>query len=112
MIKKIFFSALLIVGSASSASSRDYSFTLNNRSQGWVISGFYTFQDGQWSSNWLQSRVRAGSSMPLEWNSNSGACVVPFRVQCVDYGSQDFSVNWCTRNIRNLNMLNEGFSVN
>ena len=89
----------------------NYDFNLNNRANGWTINGFYTFQDGRWSKNWLQgSRVRPGQRMPMNWNSQSGDCVVPFRVSWVDFGSQDFTMNWCKNNPTNIYMKDEGFT--
>ncbi len=29
----------------------DYDFRLHNRSSGWIIDGFYTYQNGRWSNN-------------------------------------------------------------
>lgn len=31
----------------------EYDFDLYNRTTGWVLNGFYTQEDGQWSKNWL-----------------------------------------------------------
>lgn len=94
---------------ASAAAASDYAFTLHNRSSGWVISGFQTFQDGRWSRNWLDSRIRAGESVAMDWHSNEGSCVVPFRVQWVDYGSEEFRIDWC-KGVSNIYMRDKGFS--
>lgn len=95
---------------AAGAKASDYAFTLHNRSEGWVINGFYTYQNGRWSKNWLKYKVKAGQSVKLDWNSNDGECVVPFRVSWDGYGSDDYKVDWC-KGIRNIYMLNEGFKT-
>jgi len=100
----------MFIASLLPASAENYNFYLHNRSDGWVINGFYTFQDGRWSSNWLSGRrISPGRSIDLYWNSQSGSCSVPFRVSWVDWGTQDFSMDWCRNNPSNIYMLNEGF---
>ncbi len=96
-----------IAGQGPAFAQSDYPFRLHNRSQGWTISGFQTYQDGQWSRNWLSNRVRAGEYTNMDWHSNAGSCVVRFRVSWVDYGAQEFRADFCK--LRNLYMLNEGF---
>jgi hypothetical protein len=100
---------LAIAAFATPATASDYAFKLHNRSDGWTISGFYTYQDGTWSSNWLDTNIESGQSVRMDWNSNAGNCVVPFRVRWVDYGSEDFKVDWC-KGVSNIYMKNKGFS--
>jgi hypothetical protein len=95
----------VFTGTASAQS--DFPFKLHNRSQGWTINSFQTFQDGQWSSNWLNERVKSGEVVNMDWKSNAGNCVVRFRVGWVDYDAQEFRADFCT--LKNLYMLNEGF---
>jgi hypothetical protein len=109
---RIFFAAILLATSAvagSQAHASDYAFKLHNRSNGWTISGFYTYQDGAWSANWLDGKIEAGAATRMDWNSNEGKCVVPFRVRWVDYGSEDFSIDWC-KGVSNIYMKDKGFS--
>jgi hypothetical protein len=93
----------------SAQAQSDYPFKLHNRSQGWTISGFQTFQNGSWSTNWLDAPIRAGSSVNMDWKSNAGSCTVRFRVQWVDYSPTEHRADFCK--LRNLYMLNEGFST-
>jgi hypothetical protein len=89
----------------------DYDFTLYNKSKGWVINGFYTLQNGKWSKNWLTGTVASGASIKMVWSSEDGDCVVPFKVNWVDYGmSEQFNVDWCKKP-KNVYMLDEGFKV-
>jgi hypothetical protein len=104
--------ALLVVGAlvpASQAVASDYAFKLHNRSSDWTITGFYTLQDGNWSENWLDGRINAGESVRMDWNSNAGNCVVPFRVRWADYGAEDFKIDWC-KGVSNIYMKDKGFT--
>jgi hypothetical protein len=47
----------------------------------------------------------------MDWYSDEGACVVPFRVSWVDYGAEDFSIDWC-QNVENIYMEDVGFTWN
>ena len=85
----------------------DYPFKIHNRSEGWTISGFQTFANGAWSSNWLRAPVRAGGAVDMDWKSNTGSCTVRFRVQWVDYSPTEYQADFCK--VKNLYMLNEGF---
>lgn len=87
----------------------DYAFRLHNRADGYTINGFYTYQNGKWSDNWLDSRIRPGESADMDWFSNDGNCVVPFRVSWDGYGADDFKVDWC-KGISNVYMKDKGFS--
>ncbi len=103
---------LLCLCMSAPARAENYDFYLHNRSNGWVINGFYTYEDGRWSRNWLDRRIRPGSSESMLWNSQSGSCNVPFRVSWVDWGTQDFTMNWCNNNPSNIYMRDQGFTWN
>jgi hypothetical protein len=100
---------LSLAAFAAQATASDYAFRLHNRAEGYTINGFYTYQNGRWSPNWLRDRIRPGQSVPMDWNSNEGNCVVPFRVSWDDWGAQDFKLDWCT-GVRNVYMNDSGFS--
>ena len=86
----------------------DFPFRLHNRSNGWTIAAFQTFQNGSWSSNWLDGlRIGPGENASMDWKSNAGDCTVRFRVSWVDYGAEEFRADFCK--LRNLYMLNDGF---
>ena len=92
------------------ATAGEYAFTLHNRAKGWTINGFYTFQDGRWSKNWLGKgdRIRPGESAAMDWHSDDGDCVVPFRVNWENYGTDEFKLDWC-KGVKNVYMLDKGF---
>ncbi|KPF67836.1 hypothetical protein IP69_12300 [Bosea sp. AAP35] len=100
--------AVLAAQAVTSAHAQsDYPFKLHNRSQGWTITGFQTFSNGNWSKNWLGGPVRSGSSVDMDWKSNAGSCKVRFRVQWADYSPTEHQADFCE--LKNLYMLNEGF---
>ena len=106
---RITLSAVFALCLSGAGLASDYSFRLHNSAHGWTINGFYTYQNGRWSSNWLGSRIGEGDSASMDWNSNAGNCVVPFRVSWVDFGSQDFKLDWC-KGVSNVYMKDKGFS--
>jgi hypothetical protein len=100
---------LITVASPSLAS--DYAFRLHNRADGYSINGFYTYQNGQWSKNWLKEgvHVQPSEAVGMDWKSNEGDCEVPFRVSWDNYGSEDFKIDWC-KSVSNVYMKDKGFS--
>lgn len=108
MLKTILAAAAALAMSASSF-AENYNFNLHNRANGWVIDGFYTYQNGKWSKNWLTTQVEPGQAVEMLWNSQEGSCVVPFRVSWVDWGTQDFTMDWCANNPTNVYMKDKGF---
>jgi len=92
----------------------EYDFDLYNRTSGWVLNGFYTKEDGVWSKNWLSSKLGVGKSVHMVWNSasNSGACVVPFKVTWDDYDEAEiYSVDWCKKPIKSIYLKDTTFTV-
>ncbi len=110
MFYRMMVAATLLISASTQVSAENYNFYLHNRANGWVISGFQTYQDGRWSRNWLDRRIRPGGSESMYWNSQSGDCTVPFRVTWVDWGTQSFTMNWCNNNPSNIYMQDQGFT--
>ncbi len=109
-LKLLAFVCGMFAAMASASAASDYPFKLHNRSQGWTIIGFQTFQDGGWSRNWLDAPIAAGEVANMDWNSNAGDCSIRFRVTWADYGAQEHRADFCR--LKNLIMLNEGFRTN
>lgn len=111
MLKTIAAAAALFLAAASWSMASDYAFHLHNRANGYTINGFYTYQDGEWSDNWLHdgARIKPGEVSDMDWFSNKGDCVVPFRVSWDNYGADDFKMDWCKKP-RNIYMKDKGFS--
>jgi hypothetical protein len=85
--------ALLGALVVTSASAETYKFTMHNESQ-YAITGFQTFEDGKWST-WSGVSVSPGESQSMDWNTNAGDCVVPFRIIYKDVETEQYKVDWC-----------------
>jgi hypothetical protein len=91
----------------------EYDFDLYNRTNGWVLNGFYTKENGKWSKNWLTSKLQPGKVFRMMWSSASdeGACVVPFKVTWDDYDqAEDYSLDWC-KGIKAVYLKDTTFTV-
>lgn len=108
-MKRMIATVACLLSMAGAATASDYAFRLHNRAEGYTINGFYTYQDGRWSDNWLDRRLKPGESVGMDWHSNEGSCVVPFRVSWDDYGADDFRLDWC-KGVHNVYMKDKGFS--
>ena len=91
----------------------EYDFDLYNRTNGWVLNGFYTQEDGKWSKNWLSRKLSPGKSFRMMWSSASdkGACVVPFKVTWDDYDKPEvYKLDWC-KGIKSVYLKDDTFTV-
>jgi hypothetical protein len=84
---------LLVALMATPAFAGTYKFTLENKSQ-YPITGFQTYEDGKWST-WSGVGVGPGESQTMDWNTDSGNCVVPFRIIYKDIETEQYQVDWC-----------------
>ena len=84
---------LLVALLATPALASSYKFTLDNKSQ-YPITGFQTYEDGKWST-WSNVGVGPGESQVMDWNTDSGDCVVPFRIIYKDVETEQYKVDWC-----------------
>lgn len=111
-MRSLIFSLLFATAclTASTAGATDYAFRLHNSTDGYIINGFYTYQYGRWSDNWLSRRIHPGEFADMDWNSEEGDCVVPFRVSWVDWAAEDYTIDWCENDIYNIYMENQGFT--
>jgi hypothetical protein len=91
----------------------EYDFDLYNRTNGWVLNGFYTQEDGKWSKNWLSRKLAPGKSFRMMWSSASdeGACVVPFKVTWDSYDTAEiYKLDWC-KGIKSVYLKDDTFTV-
>ena len=91
----------------------EYDFNLYNRTNGWVLNGFYTYEDGKWSKNWLSVKLAPGKSVRMMWSaaSDKGACVVPFKTTWDDYDkAESHNLDWC-KGIKSVYLKDQGFTV-
>jgi len=70
-----------------------YKFNLQNDSK-YVITGFETFEDSKWST-WSGVSIKPGETLVMNWNSDAGDCVVPFRIIYKDIQTEQYTVDWC-----------------
>ena len=95
--------ALLGGLAATPAAAETYKFTMHNESQ-YAISGFETFEGGTWSK-WTGVSVAPGESQSMDWNTDAGNCVVPFRIIYKDIETEQYKVDWCR--ISNIRVLDD-----
>jgi hypothetical protein len=91
----------------------DYDFDLFNKTNGWVLNGFYTYEGGKWSKNWLSGKVKPGDSRHMVWSSVSdkGECVVPFKVTWDDYDqAENYKLDWC-KGVKSVYLKDTTFTV-
>ena len=55
---------------------------------------FETFEGGTWSK-WTGVSVAPGESQSMDWNTDAGNCVVPFRIIYKDIETEQYKVDWC-----------------
>ena len=101
-------SLVLCVGLAAAlgcgpALAESYKFTLYNHSK-YAISGFQTYENGKWDT-WTDVSVDQDEHQELDWNSNEGNCVVPFRIIYEDVQTEQYKVDWCK--IKNIHVYND-----
>lgn len=94
--------------SATAQAAETYKFNLHNKSTDSVINGFRTYENGAWSKNWINFTLKPGEAAEMDWGSNDGNCVVPFKVSWIGYDAEQFKVDWCK--VKNIYMLDKGFS--
>jgi len=104
-----FIASLGLLGllAATPAFADSYKFTLHNESK-YPIIGFQTYEDGKWST-WSGVDVDAGESQVMDWQSDAGDCVVPFRIMYKDVETEEYKVNWCK--ISNIRVHNDSVTA-
>jgi hypothetical protein len=91
---KRLFVALSLVALASSALADSYKFRLINKTTQYTITGFQTYENGAWST-WSGVNLAPGEEQDMDWGSNEGKCVVPFRVIYAEIQTEQYQVDWC-----------------
>ena len=78
---------------ATPALAGSYKFSMHNESQ-YAITGFQTYENDKWST-WSGVSVGPGETQMMDWNSDEGDCVVPFRIIYKDVETEQYKVDWC-----------------
>ena len=97
-MKRVFI-ALGLVVFASSAYADSYKFHLVNKTTKYTITGFQTYENDKWST-WSDVSLAPGDEQDMDWGSNEGKCVVPFRVIYAEIQTEQYQVDWCK--VRNI----------
>ena len=91
----IFAAALAASLAATPAFAGDsYKFHLYNKSTQYTITGFETYEKGEWSTC-SNVGLAPGDDQVMDWNSNEGSCVVPFRIVYKETKTEQYKVDWC-----------------
>ena len=88
---------LLVFTGGQPAIAESYKFTLYNHSQ-YEISGFQTYENGKWD-DWKNVSVSSDDHQVMDWNSNEGNCVVPFRIIYADVETEQYKIDWCNEHL-------------
>ena len=91
--------ALGAVVFAVSAMADSYKFHLINKTTKYTITGFQTYENGTWST-WSNVSLAPGDEQDVDWGTNEGKCVVPFRVIYAEIQTEQYQVDWCK--VRNI----------
>lgn len=86
--------AALLFSALPAGAADSYKFSLFNKTTKYTISGFQTFEKGKWDS-WTGVSLAPGETAAMDWNSNEGACTVPFRIIYAEIQTEQYQVNWC-----------------
>lgn len=87
--------ALCLAGgiAAPAMAGESYKFQLHNESK-YEITGFQTYENGKWST-WSGVSIAPGETESMDWQSDEGDCVVPFRIIYKDIETEQYKVDWC-----------------
>jgi hypothetical protein len=69
---------LALLVSATAANAAGMNFDIENSSN-YIITGFYTGENGEWSSNWMDFKLEGGESAAMAFNYD-GPCAIDFYV--------------------------------
>jgi hypothetical protein len=69
----------LTATTAATAAAGTYKFNLHNESSRCVIDGFQTYEDGEWSEDWMDFKLKPGETAEMDWGTDEGDCVVRSR---------------------------------
>ena len=95
---------------ATSASAGEtYKFHLANKTTKYTITGFQTYENGKWST-WSGVSLAPGEEQDMDWGSNEGSCVVPFRVVYAEIQTEQYQVDWCK--VHNINVSDTDVTYN
>jgi hypothetical protein len=84
----------LVLLATGAFAGQTYKFHLVNNTTQYTITGFQTYEDGKWDT-WSNVKLAPGAEVDMDWGSNEGDCVVPFRVIYAEVQTEQYKVDWC-----------------
>jgi hypothetical protein len=76
------------------ASAAEWKFNVVNRGTHPALE-LRTQEEGEWSENWLESRLEPGKSIVLDFETDEGECTVRTQITFTDGSKFDANVNYC-----------------
>lgn len=80
-----------------SGDNKHWYFQVQNESTG-TVNEFRTQEDGEWSENWLTTRLEPGDNLKLDFETDEGSCTVRTQIHLVDGTYFDAPVDYCKAN--------------
>jgi hypothetical protein len=77
-----------------SAGAAEWKFNVINRGSHPALE-FRTQEEGEWSENWLESRLEPGDGIELDFETDKGNCTVRTQIRFTDGSYFDANVNYC-----------------
>lgn len=86
--------ALTALSTPSISEGKHWKFEVENKSNDTVVE-FRTQEDGEWSDNWIDSRIEPGDTIELDFETDEGDCEVRTQIRMVDGSYFDAPVDYC-----------------
>ena len=81
-------------GVANAEDGKHWYFEVENESNDTALE-FRTQEDGEWSENWLETRMEPGDKVKLDFETDEGKCEVRTQIHLADGGYFDAPVDYC-----------------
>lgn len=92
------FALSLAAFGTASAEEKSWKFDVVNKGISPVIE-FRTQEEGQWSENWIDTRIEAGDQVELDFETDEGKCTVRTQIRFDDGSYFDADVDYCKANL-------------
>ncbi|HML42007.1 MULTISPECIES: hypothetical protein [Hyphomicrobium] len=80
------------------AADKSWEFEVVNKGNSPVIE-FRTQEEGEWSENWVSSRIEPGDKVTLDFETDEGKCTVRTQIRFIDGTYFDADVDYCKANL-------------
>jgi hypothetical protein len=99
--------SVLAVSGTPALAGGHWKFDLVNSSRAKVIS-FKTREDGEWSDNWLDTKVAPGETYEMDFGTDEGDCTVKTRIDFSDNTYVSADIDYC--NASKIVVRNDGIT--